>query len=180
MSKRKESRNWGIKEVLIFILLNIFIIAVFTNFFIDPSLQGVNRARNNLSMMEHRYLASARLAVAYEDNLNALRILNEERQLLGYDELASTFSKISSAATDSNLRELIFFVGEPMGFDFYELEKFVELRLRVENEGYIWDVFKFLQELGNLPVNILDIVIVWESHVRTRISVEMSIVSELI
>lgn len=180
MNKGKEIRSWKVKEVLIFILFNVFIVAVFINFFIAPSLQSVNQARNNLSMMEHRYLASTRLAAAYEDNLNALRVLNESRQLLGYDELASTLSEISSATTDNNLRELVFFVGEPIGFDFYELENLVELRLRAENEGYIWDVFRFLQALDNLPVQILDIVIVWESHAWTRISIEMSLVSELI
>jgi len=175
MSKRWQNRN--VNPVIAFAIIN-FVFVLFTIlFFVLPSIQEIRNTRDSVEWQESQYHARAVHLLAYEDNLQEFKMLTAQRQLLNYYELAQTLSYISSLAEVNRLRVINFTAAESIGIYTYELDRILDMRIRMENEGYANDVLRFLYELESMSANVLAVDIAWERHSLARVVVEMSLFS---
>jgi len=174
MTRRWQKRNTN--PIIIFVTINFVIILLVMLFFVLPLAQEIRNTRYSIERQESQYYASAAHILAYEYNLQEFAILTARRQLLNYYELAQTLSYITNLAEANMLRVISFTAAESIGIYTYELDRILDMRIRMENEGYADNVMRFLYEMSCTSVNVLAVDIVWDNP-QTRVIVEMSLFS---
>jgi len=142
---------------------------------IGPAARSVFRAAEQVSFLENRYTILTRAAHAYDGNVQELEALYQKNRLLSYYDLMSTVDRITDMANTHNLRKRNFAIGEPTGFDTHAFEQLVELNIRMESTGTVYDSLGFLMQLQNMPVTIPDIVLDIRAYVD--MNVEIAILS---
>jgi len=129
----------------------------------------------HVHFLENSYTTLTRITLAHEGNLQEMQVLHQANHLLSYYELTPIVSRISYMAEAYNLQKLNFIIGEPVGFDTYTLERLVELNIRMESMGTVYNSLNFLRELQNMPVTISDITLGFGEYLG--INLEMSVLS---
>jgi len=160
---------------LLFVAANLVFIVAIAAVFVVPVANSARNTRSHIAWQQRQYTALTTLNAAHPYLLQEYEALNNQRKLLTYDEVMHALSHISHLTAQHNLRELSFTASEPVAFDSQALERAMHISVRLESEGYYYNVIKFLHEIENTPAIIFHTAIVWENDTRARISLELSL-----
>jgi len=133
-----------------FVFFNAVIAILVGVVWVVPALRSLGNARSIIQMQESRYVAESRFLEEYEENMQALHILEQRPRLLRYDEFASALEGISQLAATHGLVRDEFFATAPVGnFVFMpEFEKLFQMNIRVTYNGYLYDALNFVYDLS--------------------------------
>ena len=166
------------KHVLIFLIVNIILIAGVFSFEISPRLQNVSRLGGVVSRQEALVAQNTRIALDYENNLQKLQDLNESRTFLLYEhEVRLEFSKIEQLIYANNLQAISLYFSEQLSFHTYDGQYISRTSARIDSYGAVADIFNFLHELEDTFARIITADIVWREDYRARINIEFELLA---
>jgi len=162
------------KRKLLFLLINIFIISVAIVFLIRPSVESLQIARTNVRLMERRYAAWHRMALDYEYNLSEIESPGQGMPVY-YEEFPLVLAEVSRLAVLNNLHQVNFVASEPVGYDMEFFDHIFEMRVRVNYQGTVDDISRFLYDLNGEPVSVFVANVTFGYDGLARLNLEFSI-----
>jgi len=160
------------KNVMLFVLVNILFLAVAINFWLRPAHESLQIARNSTVLTERRYAAVQRMGLEFEYNLLEIEEL-QHSFLSSYSDFPIGLAEVSSLATENNLRQINFNAAEPTVHHIGNRDRLWEMRVRAEYEGSLQSIQKFLHGLEFTSITATDIN--FDSQDRTRIVLDFSL-----
>ena len=166
------------KHIFLFIIVNsILLIGIFT-FGISPIRQNISRLSNVASRQETQIAMWANLAIEYEDNLQKIMALNENRVfLLDKNEVMSEFSQINQLVYANNLQIASFVINEAISFYTSDGQLIVQTNSNIQSYGYMSDILNLLRDLEDTSPSIMTAEVVWREDYRARINITLTLLS---
>jgi len=166
------------KHIFLFIIVNATLLMGIFIFGISPMRQNISRLNNVIIRQEAQIAMRTNSALDYDDNLQKLMALNENRVfLLNEQEVTSEFSKINQLVYANNLQVTNFVISEATSFYTEDGQRIVRTNSNIQSYGYVSDIINLLQELEGTSPSIMIIEIVWSQDYRAIINIALTLLS---
>jgi len=166
------------KHIFLFLIVNATLLIGIFIFGISPIRQNILRLNNIIMRQEAQIAMRTNFALAYEDNLQRLMALNENRVfLLSEQEVTSEFSKINQLVYANNLQVTNFVISEATSFYTADEQRIVRTNSNIQSYGYMSDIINLLQELEDTLSGIMIIEVVWSEDSRAIINIALTLLS---
>ena len=166
------------KHIFLFIIVNAILLMGIFIFGISPIRQNISRLNNVIIRQEAQIAMRTNSALDYDNNLQKLMALNENRVfLLSEQEVTSEFSKINQLVYANNLQVTNFVISEATSFYTEDEQRIVRTSSNIQSYGYVSDIINLLQELEDTSPSIMIIELVWSEDYRAIINIALTLLS---
>lgn len=166
------------KHIFLFIIVNTTLLMGIFIFGISPIRQNISRLNNAIIRQEAQIAMRTSSALDYDNNLQKLMTLNENRVfLLNEQEVTSEFSKINQLVYANNLQVTNFVISEATSFYTEDEQRIVRTNSNIQSYGYVFDIINLLQELEDTSPSIMVIEVVWSEDYRAIINIALTLLS---
>lgn len=166
------------KHIFLFIIVNLALLMGIFIFGISPIWQNIARLNNVITRQEAQIAMRTNFALDYEDNLQKLLALNENRIfMLDEQEVTREFSKINQLVYENNLQVNNFVISEATSFYTEDEQRIVRTNSNIQSYGYMSDIISLLQKLEDASPSIMIIEVVWSEDYRAIINIALTLLS---
>lgn len=159
------------KELIIFALLNVALIALAVVFWIVPAVGSLRSGREGVRLLESEYMAQRVLLEKHEDNLREIEETTRVRRILTYEEMLPALAEISTLGKAYGLNKLEFtaFEIDANMVDVAGISRILEMRVRAEYEGELGNTLDFLRNFAATYGNVRSFSVIIKENVRLNL-----------